>query len=229
MVDGRQHFQDLHKGTSLPYLCLNMYTCYTSMHAWSKSPQFQDENLSPCGCLWNWPSWKNGKNPSFLPQDIQTILAYSDPPFNWINQNTLKPSYFIHHWSSFPETVSCANNNWRNIDLMNLAGFCRNCMAKWYHAGAKVHGPLAVSLAVFALFMFLELVFVASFGFVRVCFVFPSVWGLSFFKSKAFFKQNRSRLWGVPMQYEEACERVYGEPYADWKKKNQKKASSSAN
>ena len=44
-------------------------------------------------------------------------------------------------------------------------------MAKWYHAGAKVHG--------------------------------------------------------VPMQYEEACERVYGEPYGDWKKKNQKKASHS--
>ena len=33
---------------------------------------------------------------------------------------------------------------------------------------------------------------------------------------------------GVPLQYEEACERVYGEPYADWKKQNQKKASSSA-
>ena len=30
------------------------------------------------------------------------------------------------------------------------------------------------------------------------------------------------------MQYEEACQRVYGEPYADWKKKNQKKASSPA-
>ena len=23
----------------------------------------------------------------------------------------------------------------QNIDLMNLAGFCRNCMAKWYRAG----------------------------------------------------------------------------------------------
>jgi len=45
-------------------------------------------------------------------------------------------------------------------------------------------------------------------------------------KSKAFFQQHR--IPGVPMQYEEACERVYGEPYADWKKKNQKKASSSA-
>lgn len=28
----------------------------------------------------------------------------------------------------------------QNIDLMNLAGFCRNCLSKWYHAGAKVYG-----------------------------------------------------------------------------------------
>lgn len=28
----------------------------------------------------------------------------------------------------------------QNIDLMNLAGFCRNCLAKWYLAAAKDHG-----------------------------------------------------------------------------------------
>ncbi|CAK9008362.1 unnamed protein product [Durusdinium trenchii] len=56
----------------------------------------------------------------------------------------------------------------QNIDLMNLAGFCRNCLSKWYHAASKVHG--------------------------------------------------------VPMEYEEACERIYGEPYGEWKKKHQKKA-----
>ena len=28
----------------------------------------------------------------------------------------------------------------QNIDLMNLAGFCRNCLAKWYSAEAKEHG-----------------------------------------------------------------------------------------
>ena len=27
----------------------------------------------------------------------------------------------------------------QNIDLMNLAGFCRNCLAKWYLAAAKDH------------------------------------------------------------------------------------------
>jgi hypothetical protein len=29
----------------------------------------------------------------------------------------------------------------QNIDLMNLAGFCRNCLAKWYSAEAKKLQP----------------------------------------------------------------------------------------
>lgn len=28
----------------------------------------------------------------------------------------------------------------QNIDLMNLAGFCRNCLAKWYAAEANERG-----------------------------------------------------------------------------------------
>ena len=28
----------------------------------------------------------------------------------------------------------------QNIDLMNLAGFCRNCLAKWYRAEAEQQG-----------------------------------------------------------------------------------------
>lgn len=28
----------------------------------------------------------------------------------------------------------------QNIDLMNLAGFCRNCLSKWYLAEAKEKG-----------------------------------------------------------------------------------------
>ncbi|WP_428623231.1 DUF1244 domain-containing protein [Sedimenticola sp.] len=28
----------------------------------------------------------------------------------------------------------------QNIDLMNLAGFCRNCLSKWYLAAAKEQG-----------------------------------------------------------------------------------------
>lgn len=28
----------------------------------------------------------------------------------------------------------------QNIDLMNLAGFCRNCLSKWYMAAAQEQG-----------------------------------------------------------------------------------------
>ena len=28
----------------------------------------------------------------------------------------------------------------QNIDLMNLAGFCRNCLARWYQEAAADHG-----------------------------------------------------------------------------------------
>jgi len=28
----------------------------------------------------------------------------------------------------------------QNIDLMNLAGFCRNCLSNWYRDAAKAHG-----------------------------------------------------------------------------------------
>ena len=28
----------------------------------------------------------------------------------------------------------------QNIDLMNLAGFCRNCLSRWYREEAAAHG-----------------------------------------------------------------------------------------
>lgn len=28
----------------------------------------------------------------------------------------------------------------QNIDMMNLTGFCRNCLANWYQDAAKEHG-----------------------------------------------------------------------------------------
>ena len=31
-------------------------------------------------------------------------------------------------------------NDVQNIDLMNLAGFCRNCLSKWYAAAAEERG-----------------------------------------------------------------------------------------
>ena len=32
------------------------------------------------------------------------------------------------------------NRDVQNIDLMILADFCRNCLAKWYSASAEQHG-----------------------------------------------------------------------------------------
>lgn len=57
----------------------------------------------------------------------------------------------------------------QNIDLMNLAGFCRNCLAKWYVTAAQEHGQ--------------------------------------------------------QLGYEQARERIYGMPYADWKRLYQSEAS----
>jgi len=57
----------------------------------------------------------------------------------------------------------------QNIDLMNLAGFCRNCLSKWYMAAAKQEG--------------------------------------------------------VELDYDQACEAVYGMSYDEWKSKYQKKAT----
>ncbi len=61
------------------------------------------------------------------------------------------------------------NKSVQNIDLMNLAGFCRNCLSKWYMAEAE--------------------------------------------------QQN------VKVDYDEAREFVYGEPYDAWKKKYQPEAT----
>ncbi len=33
-----------------------------------------------------------------------------------------------------------ARTDVQNIELMNLAGFCRNCLAKWYAAAAEAEG-----------------------------------------------------------------------------------------
>ncbi|OBS08036.1 DUF1244 domain-containing protein [Acidihalobacter prosperus] len=58
----------------------------------------------------------------------------------------------------------------QNIDLMNLAGFCRNCLSKWYSAAAVEHGQ--------------------------------------------------------DVDYEAAREIIYGMPYAEWKARYQREASS---
>ena len=57
----------------------------------------------------------------------------------------------------------------QNIELMILAGFCRNCLADWYREAAEAHGET--------------------------------------------------------MSKDQARERIYGEPFAQWKAKHQKEAT----
>ena len=33
-----------------------------------------------------------------------------------------------------------ARTDVQNIDLMNLGGFCRNCLSRWYHEAAEERG-----------------------------------------------------------------------------------------
>ncbi|HVB15844.1 MAG TPA: DUF1244 domain-containing protein [Stellaceae bacterium] len=60
-------------------------------------------------------------------------------------------------------------NDVQNIDLMNLAGFCRNCLSRWYREAAEKDG--------------------------------------------------------ITLSDPEAREIVYGMPYDEWRKKNQKEAT----
>lgn len=38
----------------------------------------------------------------------------------------------VEHFRKYPEV--------QNIDMMNLAYFCRNCLSKWYRSAANEHG-----------------------------------------------------------------------------------------
>ncbi len=67
----------------------------------------------------------------------------------------------VKHFQQHPEV--------QNIELMVLADFCRNCLAKWYVEAAKARG--------------------------------------------------------IELDYEQAREKIYGEPYSDWKDKHQKPAT----
>jgi uncharacterized protein len=45
----------------------------------------------------------------------------------------------VEHLREHPEV--------QNVDLMNLAGFCRNCLSKWYRAAAEERGVELTDLA----------------------------------------------------------------------------------
>jgi hypothetical protein len=51
------------------------------------------------------------------------------------NKNEIEASVFRKLVTHLQE-----NTEVQNIDLMNLAGFCRNCLGKWYKAAAEERG-----------------------------------------------------------------------------------------
>jgi hypothetical protein len=52
-----------------------------------------------------------------------------------MNQTELEAAAFRRLVSHLQE-----RNDVQNIDLMNLAGFCRNCLSKWYAEAASQSG-----------------------------------------------------------------------------------------
>lgn len=52
-----------------------------------------------------------------------------------MNQTQLEAAAFRRLVSHLQE-----RNDVQNIDLMNLAGFCRNCLSKWYAEAASQSG-----------------------------------------------------------------------------------------
>lgn len=71
-------------------------------------------------------------NPS-QPQQISTLEQLSDLPK--ATQIELEAAAFRTLVQHLQERVDV-----QNIDLMNLAGFCRNCLSKWYRGAAQERG-----------------------------------------------------------------------------------------
>ncbi len=59
----------------------------------------------------------------------------SDQKLDEATQTELEAAAFRHLVGHLRERTDV-----QNIDLMNLAGFCRNCLSKWYAAAATDRG-----------------------------------------------------------------------------------------
>lgn len=77
------------------------------------------------------PQTDNHREPA--PEVIQSISQ-----LNRLSETTqleLEAAAFRKLLSHLEERVDV-----QNIDLMNLAGFCRNCLSKWYRSAASERG-----------------------------------------------------------------------------------------
>ena len=69
----------------------------------------------------------NKKNPRLKARQGQQL--------NTENKETIEAAVFRRLLNHLQE-----NTDLQNIDLMNLAGFCRNCLSKWYVEASKENG-----------------------------------------------------------------------------------------
>ena len=69
----------------------------------------------------------NKKNPRLKARQGQQL--------NTENQEKIEAAVFRRLLNHLQE-----NTDLQNIDLMNLAGFCRNCLSKWYVEASKENG-----------------------------------------------------------------------------------------
>ena len=69
----------------------------------------------------------NKKNPRLKARQGQDL--------NTVNKEKVEAAVFRRLLNHLQE-----NTDLQNIDLMNLAGFCRNCLSKWYVEASKENG-----------------------------------------------------------------------------------------
>ena len=76
-----------------------------------------------------------GTNASASPYHFELQID----PLTWadLNDRDVVQAVFHSHISSPPRP---SRTDVQNIDVMKLAGFCRNCLSKWYRAAAEERG-----------------------------------------------------------------------------------------
>ena len=58
---------------------------------------------------------------------------------NLIMNENKKKNYSLLHLKDYSNILD-ERKDVQNIDIMNLAGFCRNCLSKWYREEAEKKG-----------------------------------------------------------------------------------------
>lgn len=74
-------------------------------------------------------------NATLTPLDSDDEATVSDATNMSASSDAIEAAAFRHLVQHLRERTDV-----QNLDLMNLAGFCRNCLSKWYRAAAEERG-----------------------------------------------------------------------------------------